>query len=201
MRRFDPILPVVVIDDAESAAPLGEALLAGGIRQVEVTLRTSAGVAALRALAAFDGLRVGAGTVLTGPQAELAIDAGAAFVVSPGLSEEVVGACAARDIPVVPGVATATEAMRARALGLRTVKFFPAETSGGPAAIAALASVFPDLSFVPTGGIGAARARDYLELGAVMAVGGSWMVPRAAIAARDFATVEALCREAVEVAR
>lgn len=193
---FDPILPVVVIDDAARAEPLGRALLAGGIRQAEVTFRTPAAVDALRILAAMPGLRTGAGTVLTAEQADAAIDAGASFVVSPGLADDVVAACVARSVPVVPGVVTPTEAMRARALGLRTVKFFPAEASGGPAAVAALASVFPDLRFVPTGGIDASRAAAYRELPSVEAVGGSWMVPRAAIAAGDFETIEELCRTA-----
>lgn len=198
MIALGPLLPVVVIDRAEDAAPLGRALLAGGIRQVEVTLRTPAAVAALRALSGLDGLLVGAGTVLEPAQVDDVVDAGARFVVSPGLSEEVVTACGRRGVDVVPGVATATELMRAWSLGLRTVKFFPAESSGGPGAIAALSSVFPDVRFVPTGGIGADRAAAYAALPSVVAVGGSWMVPRAAVAAGDFAAVELLSRQAVE---
>ncbi|MGO4298947.1 bifunctional 4-hydroxy-2-oxoglutarate aldolase/2-dehydro-3-deoxy-phosphogluconate aldolase [Leifsonia sp. RAF41] len=200
MIALDPILPVVVIDRAEDAERLGEALLLGGIRQAEITLRTPAALDALRSMARIAGLRVGAGTVLDAGQAEAVIDAGASFVVSPGLAEDVVAVCVRRGVPVVPGVATATEVMRARGLGLRTVKFFPAEASGGTAALSALASVFPDMSFVPTGGIGAARARDYAALPSVAAVGGSWMVPRAAIAAGDFTAVTELCRNAVEAA-
>ncbi|MGH1527021.1 bifunctional 4-hydroxy-2-oxoglutarate aldolase/2-dehydro-3-deoxy-phosphogluconate aldolase [Leifsonia sp. L25] len=200
MTAFDPILPVVVIDDARDAEPLARALLAGGIRQAEITLRTGAALGALRTMSGVPGLRVGAGTVLEPQQAEAAIDAGATFVVSPGLADAVVAACERRGVQAVPGVATATEAMRARALGLRTVKFFPAESSGGPAAISAMASVFPELAFVPTGGIDAARAAAYLALPAVVAVGGSWMVPRAAIAAGDFDAIESLCRAAVEAA-
>jgi len=198
MIAFGPLLPVVVIDRAEDAVPLGRALLAGGIRQAEVTLRTPAALDALRALAGLEGLLVGAGTVLDPAQADAVVDAGARFVVSPGLSEEVVAACERRGVDVVPGIATATELMRARSLGLRAVKFFPAESSGGPAAIAALASVFPEMRFVPTGGIGSDRAADYAALRSVVAVGGSWMVPRSAIAAGDFATVERLSRQAVE---
>ena len=201
MTGFEPILPVVVIDDARDAEALGRALLAGGIHQAEITLRTPAALSALRALAGIPGLRVGVGTVLEPEQAEAAIDAGATFVVSPGLSESVLAVCERRGVQAVPGAVTATEVMHARSLGLRTLKFFPAESSGGPAALSALSSVFPDLAFVPTGGIDASRAPDYLALPSVIAVGGSWMVPRAAIAAGDFTGVEALCRTAVEAAR
>jgi 2-dehydro-3-deoxyphosphogluconate aldolase/(4S)-4-hydroxy-2-oxoglutarate aldolase len=198
MRELGPILPVLVIDDPQVAEPLGRALLASGIGQVEVTLRTGAALDALRILAAIPGLRVGAGTVLSAVQADAAAEAGAQFLVSPGLSDEVLSAARAAGIPAVPGIATATELMRARSHGLRTVKFFPAEQSGGRAAVAALAAVFPDVSFVPTGGIDADRARDYLRHPSVVAVGGSWMVPRDAIASGDIPRVEALCREAVE---
>ena len=201
MTGFDPILPVVVIDDARDAEGLGRALVAGGIHQAEITLRTPAALGALRALSGMPGLRVGVGTVLEPEQAEAAIDAGATFVVSPGLSESVVAVCERRGVQAVPGATTATEVMRARSLGLRTLKFFPAESSGGPAALSALSSVFPDIAFVPTGGIDAARAADYLALPSVISVGGSWMVPRAAIAAGDFTGVEALCRAAVEAVR
>jgi 2-dehydro-3-deoxyphosphogluconate aldolase/(4S)-4-hydroxy-2-oxoglutarate aldolase len=201
MTGFEPILPVVVIDDARDAEALGRALLAGGIHQAEITLRTPAALSALRALAGIPGLRVGVGTVLEPEQAEAAIDAGATFVVSPGLSESVLAVCERRGVQAVPGAVTATEVMHARSLGLRTLKFFPAESSGGPVALSALTSVFPDLAFVPTGGIDASRAADYLALPSVIAVGGSWMVPRAAIAAGDFTGVEALCRAAVEAAR
>jgi 2-dehydro-3-deoxyphosphogluconate aldolase/(4S)-4-hydroxy-2-oxoglutarate aldolase len=198
MIELGPILPVLVIDDPQVAEPLGRALLASGIGQVEVTLRTGAALDALRVLASIRGLRVGAGTVLSAGQADAAADAGARFLVSPGLSDEVLNAARAAGIPAVPGIATATELMRARSLGLRTVKFFPAEQSGGRAVIAALAAVFPEISFIPTGGIDAARARDYLLHPSVVAVGGSWMVPPEAIASGDIPRVEALCREALE---
>jgi len=201
MTDFEPILPVVVIDDARDAEPLACALVAGGIRQAEITLRTGAALDALRTMSAIPGITVGVGTVLEPAQAEAAIDAGAAFVVSPGLSEAVVAVCERRGVQAVPGVATATEAMRARALGLRALKFFPAESSGGPPALSALSSVFPELEFVPTGGIDADRAPAYLALPSVIAVGGSWMVPRTAIAAGDFTAIEALCRAAVGVVR
>lgn len=201
MTDFEPILPVVVIDDARDAEALGRALLVGGIHQAEITLRTPAALGALRILAGVPGLRVGVGTVLDPEQAEAAIDAGATFVVSPGLSESVLAVCERRGVQAVPGAVTATEVMRARSLGLRTLKFFPAESSGGPAALSALSSVFPDIAFVPTGGIDASSAAGYLALPSVIAVGGSWMVPRAAIAAGDFTGIEALCRAAVEAPR
>jgi 2-dehydro-3-deoxyphosphogluconate aldolase/(4S)-4-hydroxy-2-oxoglutarate aldolase len=197
MMRFEPILPVVVLDSAEDAEPLGRALVAAGIHQAEITLRTSAALDAIASLTRLPGMVVGAGTVLDAAQVDAAVDAGAAFLVSPGLSQSVLARAEGRGIPVVPGVATASEIIRTRELGIRLVKFFPAESLGGAAAISALTSVFPDVAFVPTGGIDADRAKDYLALPSVMAIGGSWMVPRAAIAAGDFALVERLCREAV----
>ncbi|MCX2748741.1 bifunctional 4-hydroxy-2-oxoglutarate aldolase/2-dehydro-3-deoxy-phosphogluconate aldolase [Arthrobacter sp. MI7-26] len=197
MTNFDPILPVVVLDSAASAEMLGAALVAAGIRQAEVTLRTPAALDALRILARTPGLRVGAGTVLEEAQVDDAVDAGAVFVVSPGLDGSVLAAARRRGVSAVPGIATATELMRARTLGVRTVKFFPAEPLGGPGAVKALASVFPDVSFIATGGIGPQRAREYLVLPSVIAIGGSWMVPQETIAAGDFAAVERLCREAL----
>ncbi|KJK09237.1 keto-deoxy-phosphogluconate aldolase [Terrabacter sp. 28] len=199
MSVMEPILPVVVIDSPDAAEGLGRALLAGGIRQVEVTLRTAEALPALRILASVPGLRAGAGTVLTADQVHAAVEAGAEFVVSPGLDEGVVAACQRYGVPAIPGVVTATELMRARSLGLRTVKFFPAEQAGGVAAVSALSAVFADMAFVPTGGIGADRAAVYAALPSVVAVGGSWMVPRDAVASGQFARIEALCRQAVEV--
>jgi 2-dehydro-3-deoxyphosphogluconate aldolase/(4S)-4-hydroxy-2-oxoglutarate aldolase len=177
------------------------ALVAAGIRQAEVTLRTPASLSALRILAQTPGLLVGAGTVLDASQVDDAVDAGAAFVVSPGLADDVITRSRERGVPVIPGIATATELMRARVLGLRTVKFFPAEPLGGTPAVSALAAVFPDISFIPTGGIDRDRTARYLALPSVIAVGGSWMVPRAAIAAGDFSTVEGLCRQATATGR
>ncbi|WP_345763266.1 bifunctional 4-hydroxy-2-oxoglutarate aldolase/2-dehydro-3-deoxy-phosphogluconate aldolase [Diaminobutyricibacter sp. McL0608] len=201
MIAFDPVLPVIVLDSAERAEPLGRTLVAAGIRQAEVTLRTPASLSALRILARTAGLRVGAGTVLDASQVDEAVDAGAAFVVSPGVADEVLARSRHRGVPAIPGIATATELMRARALGVRTVKFFPAEALGGTVALSALAAVFPDISFIPTGGIDEGRAAHYLALPSVIAIGGSWMVPRAAIAAGDFSTVEALCRHAMAATR
>ncbi|MEU4556926.1 bifunctional 4-hydroxy-2-oxoglutarate aldolase/2-dehydro-3-deoxy-phosphogluconate aldolase [Actinoplanes sp. NPDC023936] len=182
MKIFEehPIVPVVVLDDESRAADLGRALVGGGLPIAEVTLRTPGALAAIATMARNKDLLVGAGTVLTPEQATAAAEAGARFAVCPGLSRAVVERCGALGLPVLPGVATATEVLAAREIGLEAVKFFPAETSGGAPAVAALAAVFGDMRFVPTGGITAANAGDYLALPSVLAVGGSWMVPRSA---------------------
>lgn len=195
--RDHRVVPVVVLDEAADADPLGAALVAGGLPIAEVTLRTSAGPDAIRALVDRGDLLVGAGTVLTADQVDVAVTAGARFVVSPGLSRAVVERCAEHGVPAVPGAVTATEVQAAVELGLRMVKFFPAGTSGGPAAIRALAAPFPDVEFVPTGGIGPSTLGGYLTIPAVAAVGGSWMVPRDRIAAGDFDEVRRLTHEAV----
>lgn len=173
-----PVVPVVVLDDPAQALPLGEALLAGGIDVVEITLRTAAGVDAIRALAALPGMRVGAGSVLVPDQVDHVVAAGARFVVSPGLSAGVVDRARALGVPALPGVATASDLMAAVGLGLTEVKVFPAGLLGGPAAIRALAAPFPGISFMPSGGVTAATMADYLALPAVPAVSGSWMVDR-----------------------
>lgn len=193
------LIPVVVIDDAASAVGLGRALVAGGLPVAEVTFRTPAARASIEAMAAIPDLLVGAGTVRTPEQVTQAVEAGARYIVSPGLSAAVVRRCRELDVPVLPGAVTASEVQAAAELGLDTVKFFPAETSGGAAAIKALAAPFHDITFVPTGGIGPKNLADYLAVKAVVGVGGSWMCPREAVAAGDFATIERLCREAVEL--
>jgi 2-dehydro-3-deoxyphosphogluconate aldolase/(4S)-4-hydroxy-2-oxoglutarate aldolase len=182
MKIFEghSIVPVVVLDDEARAADLGRALVGGGLPIAEVTLRTPGALAAIATMARNRDLLVGAGTVLTPEQATAAAEAGARFVVCPGLSRAVVQRCVSLGLPVLPGVATATEVLAAREIGLEAVKFFPAETSGGAPAVAALGAVFGDMRFVPTGGITAANAGDYLALPSVLAVGGSWMVPRSA---------------------
>lgn len=191
------VVPVVVLDDAGHAGGLADALVAGGLPVAEVTFRTGAAVASIAEMAKRGDVLVGAGTVRTAEQVDLAVDAGATFIVSPGLSEAVVRRCQELGVLVLPGAVTASEVMRATELGLSTVKFFPAETSGGAAAIKALAAPFPDVSFVPTGGVGTGNVHEYLALSCVKAVGGSWMVPRDAIAAGDFDTVTSLVRQAV----
>ena len=194
------LVPVVVLDEASSAAPLAEALTAGGLPVAEVTFRTAAAVESIKAMSANPDLLVGAGTVLTPDQVDAAVDAGASYIVSPGLSVPVVRRCAERGVLALPGAVTATEVQAALAEGLTAVKFFPAATSGGAPAIKALSAPFGGLRFVPTGGIGPANLNDYLGIDAVLAVGGSWMVPRADIAAGDFAKVTSLTAEAVALA-
>src|SRR4051794_24282691 len=171
-----PVVPVVVLDDAELAVPLGEALLAGGIDVVEITLRTHARLEAIRRLAALPDLHVGAGSVLVRDQVDEVVAAGARFVVSPGLSVDVVERSRALGVPALPGVATASDLMTATALGLSEVKFFPAGLLGGPAAIRALAAPFTRIAFMPSGGVKPDNVADYLAVPAVPAVSGSWMV-------------------------
>ncbi|MEE6294968.1 bifunctional 4-hydroxy-2-oxoglutarate aldolase/2-dehydro-3-deoxy-phosphogluconate aldolase [Georgenia wangjunii] len=195
------LVPVVVLDDAAAAADLGAALVEGGLPVAEVTFRTAAAADSIRAMSANSDLLVGAGTVLTAAQVDEAVDAGARFVVSPGFSRAVVDRCAERGVLALPGAVTASEVMMALEAGLTTVKFFPAETSGGAAAIKALAAPFGGVRFVPTGGIGPDNIAEYLALPAVAAIGGSWMVPRAAVAAGDFAQVAALVADAVALVR
>ena len=195
-----PILPIVVIDSESRADALAEALIAGGIHQVEVTLRTPAALASARLMAMHTSLRVGIGTALSPKDVELAAEAGAEFVVSPGLVEDVVAQALEIGLTPIPGVATATELARAASLGLTLLKLFPVEQLGGVSALSSFHSVFPDIQFMPSGGIGPANARQYLEHPAVATVGGSWMVPRALIREGDFTTITALCRAAQELA-
>ncbi|MBC2932512.1 bifunctional 4-hydroxy-2-oxoglutarate aldolase/2-dehydro-3-deoxy-phosphogluconate aldolase [Nocardioides sp. zg-1228] len=191
--RGHRVVPVVVLDDPDRADALGDALVSGGLPVAEATFRTPGAAAVLRRLAARDDLVVGAGTVLTPAQVDLAHEAGAGFVVSPGLSDGVVRRCQELGLPVVPGVSTASEIMHALDLGLDTVKFFPAEANGGLPAVKALAAAFPQVRFVPTGGITEASAPAYLAHGAVAAVGGSWMVAPDLLASGQWAEVAARC--------
>jgi len=200
LLAVSPVVPVVVIDDVDQAVPLARALARGGVGIIEITLRTAAGEAAISIMARQRNLLVGAGTVLDASQAGRAVEAGARFIVSPGFDEEVVRRCQELSVPVLPGAATATEIQRARRAGLRVVKFFPAETLGGVQALDALSAPFPDMRFVPTGGIGPGNLQPYLARSAVLAVGGSWMVPRQLIADQDWAQVTRLAREAARLA-
>jgi 2-dehydro-3-deoxyphosphogluconate aldolase / (4S)-4-hydroxy-2-oxoglutarate aldolase len=184
-----PVVPVVVLDDPEQALPLGEALLAGGIDVIEVTLRTAAGLEGIRRLQALPELLVGAGSVLVPAHVDAVAEAGARFVVSPGLSVSVLDRCVGAGLPALPGTSGASDLMVAVERGLTEVKFFPAGLLGGPAAIRALAAPFPGLSFLPSGGVTADTMADYLTLPAVPAVSGSWMVDRALLAAGDWAEV------------
>jgi 2-dehydro-3-deoxyphosphogluconate aldolase/(4S)-4-hydroxy-2-oxoglutarate aldolase len=195
--RAARLVPVVVLDDAADADALAGALVTGGLPVAEVTFRTAAAQDSIRAMAARGDILVGAGTVLTPEQVDQAVAAGARFVVSPGLSRAVVERCGEHGVLALPGAVTATEVQAALELGLSTVKFFPAGTSGGPGAIKALAAPFGGVAFVPTGGVGPGNLADYLAVPAVAAVGGSWMVPRDRVKAGDFAGIRTLCAEAV----
>ena len=191
------VVPVLTIADAATAVPLGRALVAGGLRVLEVAIRTPASIEALRAMAAeVEGAVVGAGTVLDAGGVQAAAAAGAKFVVSPGLSQPMIWAAADAGLPCLPGVQTPSEVMRARELGLDRMKFFPAGTAGGVAGLKALGGPFPDLRFCPTGGISEATAPDYLALSNVFAVGGSWVAPADAVAAGDWPRIEKLARKA-----
>ena len=192
-----PVVPVVVLDDVAQARPLGEALLAGGITVAEITLRTAAGLSSITELAGLEGLLVGAGSVLTAAQVDQVVDAGARFVVSPGLSTEVVQRCRERGVVTLPGIATPSELMHAVALGLTEVKFFPAALLGGPAGIKALAAPFAGVLFMPSGGVTPVNQDDYLSLPMVPAVSGSWMVDRALLRAGDYAAITARSSAAI----
>lgn len=194
------IVPVVVVRDASRAEGLGEALVAGDLPVAEVTLRTPAAPAAIAAMARNPRLLVGAGTVLSAQQVDLAIDAGARFLVSPGFSPDVVARAKQRGVPIVPGTVTPTEVLAALDAGLTTLKFFPAANYGGAGTLQSFAAVFSDARFVPTGGVSIGNLADYLSLPNVPAVGGSWMVPADTVDAGDFAEIQRLCAEAVAAA-
>jgi len=191
------LMPVLTVPDPGTAGPLADALAAGGARCAEVTFRTPDAEQVLKTMASHAGLTVGAGTVLTPEQAERAVAAGARFVISPGFDEDVVAKCRELGVPVVPGIATATELMRALKAGLDTVKLFPAEPLGGIPMLRALAAPFPQARFVPTGGIDASRTAAYLADPAVLAVGGSWMATPAHLERGAYAEIRRLTAEAV----
>jgi 2-dehydro-3-deoxyphosphogluconate aldolase / (4S)-4-hydroxy-2-oxoglutarate aldolase len=194
------LVPVVVLDDAADAHGLASALVDGGLPVAEVTFRTDAAADSIRVMADRGDLLVGAGTVITPAQVDQEVAAGARYLVSPGTSRAVVERAREHGIPVLPGAVTATEVQAALELGLDTVKFFPAGSSGGAAAIAALAAPFTGVRFVPTGGVGPANLHEYLALPSVAAVGGSWMVPRDRVRAGDVDGVRALVADAVALA-
>ena len=195
------IVPVIVIDDAARAGDLAAALVEGGIRAVEVTLRTAAGLDAMAAMAAHGGLTIGAGTVLTPEQVDSCAGAGAQFIVSPGVDDDVVARAQALGLGVLPGIATATEVQRALRAGLSDLKLFPADRLGGLAMIDSLTGPFPDVRFMPSGGVSAANAVEYLAHRSVFAISGSWMATRAAIAAGDFEAVRSASAAAIELVR
>lgn len=196
-----PVIPVVVVPDAEAGVAIARALAAGGIRVIEVTLRTEAGIDAIKAIAGeVDRICVGAGTVWSAAQADAAIDAGAQFLVSPGITDEVMGVARGRDVAYLPGAQTVSEIAHLDRQGATATKLFPASVAGGPAAIKAFSSVFPELVFCPTGGIKEDTVADYLALDAVPCVGGSWLTPADAIAAGDWQTITDRAAAAIRLA-
>jgi 2-dehydro-3-deoxyphosphogluconate aldolase / (4S)-4-hydroxy-2-oxoglutarate aldolase len=194
------VIPVVVIDDYTKAAPLTEALAAGGIYVAEITLRTPAAIPSLKIMAGCPGFLAGAGTLLDPRQVAQAADAGARFAVSPGFDPLVTDACQACSLPVLPGAVTATEIQRVRRAGIRVCKFFPAEPAGGVRTLSALAAPFPEMRFVPTGGISPSTALGYLRAPYVHAVGGSWMVARELIATGQWDRIRELTIQAAAMA-
>ncbi|TRW97780.1 bifunctional 4-hydroxy-2-oxoglutarate aldolase/2-dehydro-3-deoxy-phosphogluconate aldolase [Paracoccus sp. M683] len=196
-----PVIPVIVIKDAAKAADLAGALVAGGTPVLEITLRTSAALDAIRAMSSVKGGHVGAGTVLTPDDARRAKDAGATFAVSPGLTDRLIQACSDLDLPLLPGCATASEVMAAMDAGYDMLKFFPAEAIGGAPALKSLAGPLPRASFCPTGGVSPANAPTYLGLPNVVCVGGSWIVTDADVEAGNWAAIEARSRDAASLTR
>jgi 2-dehydro-3-deoxyphosphogluconate aldolase/(4S)-4-hydroxy-2-oxoglutarate aldolase len=202
LLRQGPVVPVIVVNDAAVAVDLARALVDGGIRVLEVTLRTKAALAAMRRMRdEVPGAIVGAGTLRNRAQLEAALDAGAQFGVSPGLTPELASAARNANLTLLPGVATASEAMRAQDEGFDILKLFPAEAVGGIKLLKSLAGPLPDLRFCPTGGIDLVKAQDYLALPNVLAVGGSWLTPEDAIANRDWARITELARQASTLAQ
>jgi 2-dehydro-3-deoxyphosphogluconate aldolase/(4S)-4-hydroxy-2-oxoglutarate aldolase len=195
-----PVVPVVTIDDAHDALPLARALAAGGIGAIEITLRTAAGIDALRAIAqGLPDVAVGAGTVLDAAQVEAAIAAGATFLVSPGVAPALLDAVEHASVPWLPGIATAGEAMTLMERGYRHFKFFPAAASGGAKWLAGVRAPLADARFCPTGGVNAANAAEFLALPDVVCVGGSWVAPRKLIATHAWGEIERLARAAVKL--
>jgi 2-dehydro-3-deoxyphosphogluconate aldolase/(4S)-4-hydroxy-2-oxoglutarate aldolase len=197
LLRLAPVMPVIVVPDASLAVDMARALVEGGLPVLEITLRTPAAFEAMRRIRdAVPGAVVGAGTVLDRGQWQRAVDSGAVFGVSPGLTGELAAAARASALPFLPGVATASEAMRAADEGFDTLKLFPAEAVGGRALLRSLHGPLPHLQFCPTGGIHAGNAAEYLALPNVGCVGGSWITPEALVAARDWARVRELAAQA-----
>lgn len=193
IMRIAPVIPVIVIEDEAHAVPLAEALVAGGLRVLEVTLRTPAALGAIRAMKQVEGAIVGAGTVTNPRDLDAALDVGSEFIVSPGLTENLGKAAIAARVPFLPGIANAGDIMRGLDLGLDRFKFFPAMAAGGLPALKALAAPFGNVRFCPTGGISLENAPEWLAFDPVLCVGGSWVSPKGA---PDKAVVERLAREA-----
>ena len=196
-----PIVPVLVVEDVAHARPLAEALVAGGLPALEVTLRTPAALDVIAAMAEVPGGVVGAGTLVTPEDVADAKAAGAQFGVSPGSTDALLAACEAEGLPLLPGAATASEAMALFARGYDMLKFYPAETSGGAPALKAIGAPLPQIAFCPTGGVSPANADSYLSLPNVICAGGSWVAPRDKVLAGDWSGIEALAREAAALPR
>jgi 2-dehydro-3-deoxyphosphogluconate aldolase/(4S)-4-hydroxy-2-oxoglutarate aldolase len=191
------VIPVIVLDDAKDAVPLARALVAGGLPAIEITLRTDAALESIRRVAAeVPDAVVGAGTILNARQFDEAVEAGSKFIVSPGLSPELIDAAEGGPVPLLPGAVTSSEIMAALEEGYYLLKFFPAEQAGGTAYLKSLSSPFGAVKFCPTGGVSAANATDYLSLPNVLCVGGSWVAPKDAVMAGDWARITALSKEA-----
>lgn len=194
LMQVAPVIPVLVIDDVSSAKPLAEALVAGGLRVLEITLRTPAALDAIKAMTDVSGAIVGVGTALDGDDLKRAQDHGAQFAVSPGYTAELGKAANSIQMPLLPGIQSAADIMRARDGGFTEVKFFPAAQSGGPKMLKALGGPFVETVFCPTGGINAESAIDYLSLSNVLCVGGSWVAPRDLVEAGDWEGITQLAR-------
>lgn len=198
LMRTGPVIPVIVIDQLEQAVPLARALVAGGARVLELTLRTPVALQAVKDIAEqVEGAIIGVGTITRPQDFERSIEAGAIFDVSPGLTLELAAAASASGLPLLPGVMTPSDVIAARAAGFTELKLFPAQQAGGVGMLKALSGPFPDMTFCPTGGINAATARDFLALPNVACVGGSWLTPADAVATGDWARITALARETV----
>ncbi|MBQ9065671.1 MAG: bifunctional 4-hydroxy-2-oxoglutarate aldolase/2-dehydro-3-deoxy-phosphogluconate aldolase [Blautia sp.] len=196
------IIPVVVLDDAKDASPLAKALCEGGLPCAEVTFRTAAAEEAIRIMSSeFPEMLVGAGTVLTTEQVDRAVNAGAKFIVSPGLNPKIVKYCQEKNIPITPGIQTPTEIEAALELGLTTLKFFPAEPAGGLKMIKAIAAPYVDVSFMPTGGISESNVREYLAYNRIVACGGSWMVKKELVANGEFDKIRDMVAEAAAIVK
>jgi 2-dehydro-3-deoxyphosphogluconate aldolase / (4S)-4-hydroxy-2-oxoglutarate aldolase len=197
LMRVGPVIPVIVIDELAHAVPLARALVAGGVRVLEVTLRTQVALDAIQAITReVDGAIVGVGTISRAEHFRQAIAAGARFGVSPGLTDELIDAAQASRLPLLPGVMTPSDVIAARAAGFFALKLFPAQQAGGIDMLKALGGPFPDVTFCPTGGVTAASAPGYLALPNVGCVGGSWLTPQAAVKAGEWGKITALAREA-----
>ena len=196
-----PIIPVLVVDDVAHARPLAEALIAGGLPVLEVTLRTPAALDVIAAMAEVEGGVVGAGTLVTPDDVVAAKAVGAQFGVSPGSTDALIAACEAEELPLLPGAATATEAMALYERGYDMLKFFPAEASGGAAMLKAIGAPLPQISFCPTGGVSPENAESYLSLPNVICAGGSWVAPKDLVEAGDWSAIKALARAAALLPR